>query len=154
MVHLGPFPIRWYALGYIVSLIIGWLIAARLVRKDPLWGDGRGLRRTASTTSWSIVAFGAVLGGRTGYVLFYNLPFFLAASARNSAGVEGRHVVPRRPGRGGAGRLAVRPARKIAVLQRRRPVLRGGADRPVPGAPRQFHQAGTLGPADATFPGR
>ncbi|MCI4678884.1 prolipoprotein diacylglyceryl transferase [Rhodoblastus acidophilus] len=77
MVHLGPFPIRWYAMGYIVSLIAGWLIAARLARSDALWGDVRRPRAERLDDLLVYVAFGAVLGGRTGYVLFYNLPYFL-----------------------------------------------------------------------------
>ncbi len=77
MVHLGPLPIRWYALGYIVSLVIGWQIAARLVRNDALWG---GLPRPSAESLDDLlvfVAFGAVLGGRTFYVLFYNFSYFL-----------------------------------------------------------------------------
>ncbi len=77
MINLGPLPIRWYALGYIVSLVAGWLIAARLVRRDSLWGDAP--RPTAESLDDLLVyvAFGAVLGGRIGYVLFYNFSFFL-----------------------------------------------------------------------------
>ena len=109
MINLGPLPIRWYALGYIVSLVVGWMIAQRLVRSDSLWG-GRPRPSAESLDDLLVfVAFGAVLGGRTGYVLFYNLPFFLAESRGNPAIVEGRHVVSRRPGRRGARRLAVRP---------------------------------------------
>jgi phosphatidylglycerol:prolipoprotein diacylglycerol transferase len=77
LVNLGPLPIRWYALGYIVSLVAGWLIAQRLVRNDRLWG---GLPRPKAESLDDLliyIAFGAVLGGRTGYVLFYNLDWFL-----------------------------------------------------------------------------
>jgi phosphatidylglycerol:prolipoprotein diacylglycerol transferase len=77
MVNLGPLPIRWYALGYIVSLVAGWLVARALVRNEALWG---GLKRPSAESLDDLlvyVAFGAVLGGRTGYVLFYNLPYFL-----------------------------------------------------------------------------
>jgi phosphatidylglycerol:prolipoprotein diacylglycerol transferase len=77
MVNLGPLPIRWYALGYIVSLVAGWLIAQRLVRSDALWGDQPRPTPESLDDLLVFVAFGAVLGGRAGYVLFYNLPFFL-----------------------------------------------------------------------------
>ena len=78
MVNLGPLPIRWYALSYIVSLVAGWLIARRLVGIDALWG--RVARPAAQSLDDLLVyvAFGAVLGGRLAYVLFYNLPWFLA----------------------------------------------------------------------------
>ncbi len=77
MIHLGPLPIRWYALGYIVSLVIGWRIAARLVRNDALWGGQPRPSAESLDDLLVFVAFGAVLGGRTFYVLFYNLDYFL-----------------------------------------------------------------------------
>jgi phosphatidylglycerol:prolipoprotein diacylglycerol transferase len=77
MINLGPLPIRWYALGYIVSLAAGWLIARRLVRRDRLWGDVPRPSAESLDDLLVFVAFGAVLGGRIGYVLFYNLPYFI-----------------------------------------------------------------------------
>ncbi len=77
MINLGPLPIRWYALGYIVSLAAGWLIAARLVRCGRLWGDVPRPSAESLDDLLVFVAFGAVLGGRIGYVLFYNLSYFL-----------------------------------------------------------------------------
>ena len=35
---LGPFVIRWYALAYIGGIVIGWLYARALVKKERLWG--------------------------------------------------------------------------------------------------------------------
>jgi phosphatidylglycerol---prolipoprotein diacylglyceryl transferase len=78
MVNLGPLPVRWYAMGYIVSLLIGWWIATRLAGADKLWGAAKRPDPARLDDLLVYVAFGAVLGGRTGYVLFYNLPFFLA----------------------------------------------------------------------------
>lgn len=78
LVQVGPFAIRWYALAYVVGLIGGWLYARRLAASEHLWG-GR-MRPTAEHLDDLLVyaALGVVIGGRTGYVLFYNLPFFLA----------------------------------------------------------------------------
>ena len=42
-------------------------------------------------------AIGVVLGGRTGYVLFYDLQRYIAHPARHPRGLAGRHVVPWRP---------------------------------------------------------
>lgn len=78
MVQLGPLPIRYYALSYIVSLVIGWLIAQQMVRRDALWGAVARPSAQSLDDLLVYVAFGAVLGGRLFYVLFYNLPFFLA----------------------------------------------------------------------------
>lgn len=78
LVQVGPFAVRWYALAYVVGLIGGWLYARRLARREDLWG-GR-VRPTTEQLDDLLVyaALGVVVGGRTGYVLFYNLPFFLA----------------------------------------------------------------------------
>ncbi|MCW2272706.1 prolipoprotein diacylglyceryl transferase [Rhodoblastus acidophilus] len=78
MVQLGPLPIRWYALSYIVSLVIGWLIARKLVQRDALWGGVARPRAENLDDLLVYVALGAVLGGRLFYVLFYNFSYFLA----------------------------------------------------------------------------
>lgn len=78
MVQLGPLPIRWYALSYIVSLVIGWLIARKLVERDALWGGVARPRAQNLDDLLVYVALGAVLGGRLFYVLFYNFSYFLA----------------------------------------------------------------------------
>ncbi len=78
LVHIGPLPIRWYALAYIAGLILGWAYVRHLVRRDALWG---GLPRPSVASIDDLlvyVAFGVIFGGRLGYVLFYNLPVYLA----------------------------------------------------------------------------
>ena len=78
LVHIGPFPIRWYALAYIAGLILGWAYVRHLVRKEALW-HGQPRPSLASIDDLLVyVAFGVILGGRLGYVLFYNLPLYLA----------------------------------------------------------------------------
>ena len=77
-VSIGPFAIRWYALAYVVGLLGGWFYAKRLAAQDALWTN---LRRPTGTDVDDVivwVALGVVLGGRLGYVLFYNLDAYLA----------------------------------------------------------------------------
>ena len=77
LVNLGPFPIRWYALAYVAGLIAGWGTARFLCGRDRLWG-GLGHPSIASIDDLVVyIAFGIVIGGRLGYVLFYNLPYYL-----------------------------------------------------------------------------
>ncbi|MBL8588187.1 MAG: prolipoprotein diacylglyceryl transferase, partial [Methylobacteriaceae bacterium] len=76
LVEIGPLAIRWYALAYVAGLLIGWWAARRIAGADGLWG---ARRRPAPESLDDLVvycALGVVLGGRLGYVLFYNLPFF------------------------------------------------------------------------------
>lgn len=78
LVEIGPLAVRWYALAYIVGLIGGWFLARRLVVNDALWG--RIARPSLASLDDLLVyaAFGVIIGGRLGYVLVYNLPFYLA----------------------------------------------------------------------------
>ncbi len=77
-VWIGPLPIRWYALAYIVGLIVGWLAARALVARDALWGATPRPTPVALDDLLVYCAIGVVAGGRIGYVLFYNAPYFLA----------------------------------------------------------------------------
>jgi phosphatidylglycerol:prolipoprotein diacylglycerol transferase len=70
-VALGPFAIRWYALAYIVSLIIGWRYCLMLADRPPNLVTRRDID---DFLVWATL--GVVLGGRIGFVLFYNLPYY------------------------------------------------------------------------------
>ncbi len=78
LVRLGPFAIHWYALAYIVGILAGWVYARAIVRVDRLWGGPAPLTVTDFDDFVLWVTLGIILGGRTGYVLFYNLPYFAA----------------------------------------------------------------------------
>jgi phosphatidylglycerol:prolipoprotein diacylglycerol transferase len=78
LISIGPLAIRWYALAYIVGILLGWLYARRLIRNDALW-RGRAPLTVANFDDFIIwVTFGIILGGRLGYVLFYNPAYFAA----------------------------------------------------------------------------
>lgn len=66
MLHFGPFAIRWYALAYILGLVIGWRLMRRLVGLVPAVATPE---QVDDFLSWATL--GVVLGGRLGYVLFY-----------------------------------------------------------------------------------
>jgi phosphatidylglycerol:prolipoprotein diacylglycerol transferase len=71
-ISLGPFAIRWYALAYIVALVIGWRYCLMLADRSPRLV---GRREVDDFLVWATL--GVVLGGRIGFVLFYNLPYYL-----------------------------------------------------------------------------
>ncbi|MBE7247168.1 MAG: prolipoprotein diacylglyceryl transferase [Actinomycetospora chiangmaiensis] len=75
---IGPITIKWYALAYIAGLIGGWFYARRLVMTDSLWGVVKRPQVVDIDDLIVWVALGVVLGGRIGYVLFYNLPLYIA----------------------------------------------------------------------------
>jgi phosphatidylglycerol---prolipoprotein diacylglyceryl transferase len=72
-IAIGPFAIRWYALAYIFGLLLGWRYCLYLADRPP------GLVRRQDVDDFLVWAtLGVVLGGRIGYVLFYNLPYYWA----------------------------------------------------------------------------
>ncbi len=77
LVNVGPFPIRWYALAYVAGIVLGWAYARALVRSDRLWGPIPRPTPASIDDLVVYVALGIVLGGRIGYVLFYNLDYYI-----------------------------------------------------------------------------
>lgn len=76
------FALRWYALAYIAGLVIGWRIVTALVRRPALWHDAPPMTagQVESLLTWIIL--GVIIGGRLGFVLFYEPGQFLADPAR------------------------------------------------------------------------
>ena len=74
---IGPFAIRWYALAYIVGILGGWFYARAIVRSTTLWAGPAPLKVTDYDDFILWVTLGIILGGRIGYVLFYNAPYFI-----------------------------------------------------------------------------
>lgn len=70
--------IRWYALAYIAGLVLGWRYVIALVRRPALWGGAPPMRpeQVDDLLTWMIL--GVILGGRLGYVLFYQPAYFAA----------------------------------------------------------------------------
>lgn len=66
--------LRWYALAYIIGIVLGWRLAVRAVSRDDLWKDQQPVMRATQVEDllfWVIL--GVILGGRLGYVLFYGI---------------------------------------------------------------------------------
>ena len=75
------FALRWYALAYLVGLLAGWRIMVALMRRPALWGDRAPMapEQVEELLTWIVV--GVVLGGRLGFVLFYEADYYLAHPA-------------------------------------------------------------------------
>lgn len=71
-VALGPIVIRWYALAYLAGILLGWRYAVWLVTSR---GGRPDKAEIDDFMNWAIV--GIILGGRLGYVLFYNAGYYL-----------------------------------------------------------------------------
>lgn len=78
IVSIGPLAIRWYALAYIFGILLGWFYARAMIRNEALWGGKAPMTVTDYDDFILWVTLGIILGGRVGYVLFYNPAYFLA----------------------------------------------------------------------------
>jgi phosphatidylglycerol:prolipoprotein diacylglycerol transferase len=76
-ISLGPIAIRWYALAYIGGIVLGWIYARALIKSEKLWGGPAPISLVQMDDFILWVTVGIIVGGRSGYVLFYNLPFFI-----------------------------------------------------------------------------
>jgi phosphatidylglycerol:prolipoprotein diacylglycerol transferase len=77
IVQVGPLAIRWYALAYIAGIVLGWRLLRRLIVQAPAVGTKL---QADDFVTWATL--GIVLGGRLGYVLFYQPSVYLANPAQ------------------------------------------------------------------------
>jgi phosphatidylglycerol:prolipoprotein diacylglycerol transferase len=77
LISIGPFSIRWYALAYIVGILSGWLYARALLQSERPWGGPAPMTVTAFDDYILWITLGIILGGRLGYILFYNFRYFV-----------------------------------------------------------------------------
>ena len=70
---IGPLAVRWYALAYLGGFVLGWRYCLRLVARG---GNGMSGRLFDDFLTWAIL--GTILGGRLGYVLFYNADLYFS----------------------------------------------------------------------------
>jgi phosphatidylglycerol---prolipoprotein diacylglyceryl transferase len=78
LISIGPFAIRWYALAYISGILLGWAYGRAIIRNEENWGGTARLTLLDFDDFILWVTLGIILGGRTGYVLFYDLPRFIS----------------------------------------------------------------------------
>lgn len=70
--------LRWYAMAYIGSILLGWWIVVRMVKTSRLWDENRAPmtpKQVEDLATWVIL--GVVLGGRLGFVIFYQPVYYL-----------------------------------------------------------------------------
>lgn len=76
------FALRWYALAYIAGILIGWRLSVMTVKSARLWLNNTPVMTPSQIEdllTWMIL--GVILGGRLGYVLFYQPGYYLANPA-------------------------------------------------------------------------
>ncbi len=72
------FALRWYALAYMVGILVAWRLSVRAVKHSALWQNDTPPmtpRQIEDLLTWIIL--GVILGGRLGFVLFYQPAYYL-----------------------------------------------------------------------------
>jgi len=77
LIDLGLFQIRWYSIAYIVGILLGWLYANRIIK---LTTANKYNFHQIKTSEFDELIFyliiGIILGGRLGYIIFYNFEYY------------------------------------------------------------------------------
>ncbi len=78
-IDIGGFhlALRWYALAYIAGLLIGWKLIEQMVRTPRLWPGAAPMRPEQVERLLTAVILGVIIGGRLGFVLFYQPGYYL-----------------------------------------------------------------------------
>ncbi len=74
--QLGPLKIHWYALAYIAGIMLGYMFARMMVRRDPV-SSAHITAELLERYTFGHLIFGMILGGRLGHVIFYQPLHFM-----------------------------------------------------------------------------
>jgi phosphatidylglycerol:prolipoprotein diacylglycerol transferase len=77
LIDLGFFQIRWYSLAYILGIMLGWIYANKIIRLTS--SNKYNFKQVATAQFDNLIVYlviGIILGGRLGYVIFYNLEYY------------------------------------------------------------------------------
>lgn len=170
---IGPLAIHWYGLAYVAGILLGWAYARRLAANESLWPvNVSPISRTQLDDFIVWAALGVVLGGRLGYIFFYDLPAVLRSPVRAleiwNGGMQDTYLAinfsplqfePALPARLAAfvGRHGIRPERIVveiteAVLMHDNPEIRMMPLNCVISRPRRKFNLSTSANENATAP--
>ncbi len=89
--------LRWYALAYIVGILIGWRLVVMAVNRPRLWPHGEApmtAEQVEELLTWVIL--GVIIGGRLGVRVLLQACLLPGKPARDPDDLAGRHGLPRR----------------------------------------------------------
>ncbi len=69
--QIGPLAVRWYALAYVAGILLGWFYIGKLLKRSPITMPKM---LYDNLVIWTVL--GVIIGGRLGYVFFYNWPYY------------------------------------------------------------------------------
>lgn len=76
---VGPLSVHWYGIGYVIGILFAWWYGKKLVNNARLWPNNKAPMDPLALDDFVLwAALGVVIGGRIGYVLFYNFSFYIS----------------------------------------------------------------------------
>ncbi|MBI5213589.1 MAG: prolipoprotein diacylglyceryl transferase [Nitrospirae bacterium] len=72
IIRIGPVAVRWYGMMYLIGFAVSYLLVRYQINKK-----GLNLSKDFVESLYSYLIFGLLLGARLGYVVFYNLPYYI-----------------------------------------------------------------------------
>ena len=76
IINLGIFSLRWYSLAYIAGILLGWIYGKKILEKSKI-NNSATLKLEDFDNLITYIIISIILGGRLGYVIFYNLNYYL-----------------------------------------------------------------------------
>ena len=77
LVDLGLFQIRWYSIAYILGIVLGWIYATKIIKlTEKNTHSFEPIKKDDFDNLLAYLIIGIIVGGRLGYVFFYDLEFF------------------------------------------------------------------------------
>lgn len=70
--------LRWYAMGYIVGIGLGWQLLKAALKRESIWSNGPPMPVAKLDDLLTYIVGGVIIGGRLGYVLFYKPAYYFA----------------------------------------------------------------------------
>jgi phosphatidylglycerol:prolipoprotein diacylglycerol transferase len=77
LIDLGLFQIRWYSVAYILGIVIGWVYANKIIKVTTI--NKYNFTQIKTSVFDDLIIFlvlGIIVGGRLGYVFFYNFEYY------------------------------------------------------------------------------
>jgi len=76
-IDFGVIQIRWYSISYILGILLGWIYAKKIIRKIHSSHNELSIKNKIFEDLLIYIIFGIIIGGRLGYIFFYNLDYYL-----------------------------------------------------------------------------
>ena len=77
LIDLGLVQIRWYSIAYILGILIGWIYATKILKKIKFNDyNFTAIKQLDFDNLIIYLVLGIILGGRIGYIIFYNFGYY------------------------------------------------------------------------------